>query len=100
MVKTPLMHRILLKPRIETTSKGGIIIAVDEDQAAVHCDIGEVLAIGDKAFKDFNYAEPPVKVGDTVYYARYGARVIKFDDDPQKYIICNDEDIIIRLEKE
>lgn len=96
------MHRILLKPETESVSKGGIVIPKSDKELALEAETGEVVAIGDTAFEAFGYkkGEAPIKVGDKVWFARYGARRIQFTDDPQVYIACNDEDILFKDEDE
>jgi co-chaperonin GroES (HSP10) len=44
---------------------------------------------------DFKCDTPPVQVGDEVYYAKYGAKVLKDEDTGELYIICNDEDVLV-----
>jgi len=96
------MHRVLLKPETESVSKGGIVIPKSEKELALEAETGEVVAIGDTAFVAFGYEQgkPPIKVGDIVWFARYGARRIQFNDDPTVYIACNDEDILFKDEDE
>jgi len=90
----PIMYRILLRPQIETETESGIVISYDKRKIAVDCEIGEVVYIGESAFKQFGYDEPPIKVGDQVYYSKYGARVM--DINGEMMIACNDEDIILK----
>ena len=88
-----LVHRVLLKPQIETKTASGIVLARDERSQAITSDKGTVFMIGPKAWADFGCEVPPVKIGDTVYYAKYGAKVLKDGED--FYVICNDEDILV-----
>ena len=90
-----LVHRVILKPHIEKTSKGGIVIARDERTQAINTDRGTVFMFGPKAWKDFGCKNAPVKVGDEVFYSRYGAKILKDEDTGELYIICNDEDILV-----
>lgn len=107
--KIPIGSRILLKPKIEETTESGIIKVVDKRRASIDCDVGQIVAIGDKAFgshpldyrDDDGVIHAPIKPGDWVYYAKYGARKVEFDDEPDvNYMACNDEDILMRLEDE
>lgn len=91
----PLMHRILIKPEIKTETKSGIVIATDDRRAAVDCDKGQVVAIGETAYKAFGYDSPPIAVGDRVIYAKYGARVMKIRG--ELFIACNDEDVYLKV---
>ena len=90
-----LVHRVIIKPFIEKETKSGIVIARDERSQAINSDRGTVFMVGPKAWLDFKCSEPPVKVGDEVYYAKYGAKVLKDEDTKELYIICNDEDVLV-----
>ena len=92
-----LAERVILKPFIEKTSKGGIIISRDERSQAINTDKGEILMIGPSAWYDLPQ-KPALKPGDKVYYSHYGAKVIKVDD--EFFIICNDRDILLGYENE
>ena len=90
-----LVHRVIIKPFIQKQTESGIILATDDRRQAVNSDRGEVFLIGPKAWKDFGCETPPVKVGDLVYYAKYGAKVLKDEETDELYLICNDEDILV-----
>jgi co-chaperonin GroES (HSP10) len=97
----PVLHRLLIKPmKVEEANETfkkmrelGLAIPESDtkkrEQQAV--EIGEVVAIGDTAFKDFG-GEGCVKVGDRVYFAKYSGKQVK-DVDGTEYILCNDEDL-------
>lgn len=86
--------RVILKPFIEKESKGGILIARDERSQAVNTDKGEVLMVGDSAWFD-KPVKPNLKPGDKVYYAKWGAKLLKDDESGEFYVLCNDEDILV-----
>ena len=91
-----LVHRVILKPFVETVSKGGIHIARDKRSQAINTDKGEVLMIGPEAWKAFGCVTPPVQVGDKVYYAHYGAKTIEDPDNKEGFfILINDEDVLV-----
>ena len=94
-----LCHRVLLKPKIETTTKSGIVLATSERAQAINSDQGTVFMVGPSAWKDERVFgqidQQPVKEGDTVFYAKYGAKILKDPDTSELYIICNDEDILV-----
>jgi co-chaperonin GroES (HSP10) len=90
-----LVHRVIIKPKIETTTKSGIVISTSERSQAINSDQGEIFLIGPKAWSDFGCDTPPVNVGDRVFYAKYGAKVLKDPDTNELYIICNDEDVLV-----
>lgn len=87
--------RVILKPYIEKESKGGIIIARDERTQAINTDKGEVLLVGPDAWYD-KPNRPNIKPGDTVFYAKWGAKMLQDPEDKESfYILCNDEDILV-----
>lgn len=91
---TPLLHRILIKPEpIETKSKGGIILAVDEKREQAAAEIGIVVSVGLTSFKDYGSDPSLLSKGDKVAFAKYAGKRIK-DVDETEYIILNDEDIV------
>lgn len=90
-----LVHRVILKPFVQKETAAGIILAQSERSQAINSDKGVVLMVGPQAWKDFGHSEPPFAVGDKVYYAKYGAKVLKDEDTDELYIICNDEDILV-----
>ena len=92
-----LVHRVIIKPFVTgKKTASGIVLATDERMQAVNSDRGEVFMIGPEAWKAFGCITPPVKVGDHVYYSKYGAKVLKdTDNEDNFYIICNDEDILV-----
>ena len=95
--ESSLAERVILKPFIEKTSKGGIVIARDERSQAINTDQGEVFMIGPEAWYDLPN-KPNIQVGDKVYYSKYGAKVIKPEGAEDFYIICNDKDILVVYE--
>lgn len=92
-----LGNRVILKPFIEKVSKGGIVLARDARSQAINTDKGEVLMIGPSCWYDQPEASrPKLKPGDTVFYAKYGAKTIQDLDDPEAfYILANDVDILV-----
>lgn len=103
MAIKPILHRILVKPdSIEDKDEAwkaakrlGLDIIKDErdrEQAAI--DTGTVIAYGDTVFVAFGAETNPIKVGDTVVYARYAGKVIEDPADKVRYVALNDEDVI------
>jgi co-chaperonin GroES (HSP10) len=90
-----LAHRVILKPFIEKTSKGGIMIARDERSQAINTDKGEIFLIGPKC----EFGLDQMKVGDKVYHQKYGAKLLKDEETGEMFIICNDEDILVGYEE-
>ena len=90
-----LVHRVILKPAIVKKTESGIIVASSDRMQATNSDRGEVVMIGPEAWKDFGCKKPPVKVGDKVVFSKYGAKILKFKEDDEIYLIVNDEDILV-----
>ena len=90
-----LVHRVILKPFVlGKKSEGGIILPTNQRMDAVNSDKGTIFMIGPKAWGDDK--KKPVKVGDTVFYAKYGAKVLRDEDkEDEFFILCNDEDILV-----
>ena len=90
----PAGHRVIVKPDpIEEVSKGGIIISHGSDKKRVEQaqQKGVIVAVGPTAWKAFDDGLPWAKVGDRVYFAKYGGYV--FDHEGSEYRLLNDEDI-------
>ena len=95
-------HRVLLKPHfdheeIQEGSLKGFQLDVGEtfkrEKAATV--VGEVVSIGNMAWKAFDGDNPDWKpwceVGDVVYFAKRAGKFIKIEE--EDYLIVNDEDI-------
>lgn len=109
----PCGHRVIVKADpVEITSTGGIIVIASETQKKMErsgSQVGTVVAVGPTAFKAFDRmavrqtdgsdkvigGEPWCKVGDRVYYSRYGGIfAADTEDNGEEYVILNDEDIV------
>ncbi len=89
--------RCILKPAgIKKVSDGGIdLSAISLRTMAINTDKGEIMMIGENAWYD-KATKPDLKVGDLVYYSKYGAKTIQDPDDAEQYyILLNDEDILV-----
>lgn len=75
---TPLGDRIVVKPQDEdeVRTSSGLVIP---DTAKEKPQLGEVLAVGPGEFKDGERVPVDVKVGDTVFYSKYGGTEVKHD---------------------
>lgn len=107
MAIVPVLHRILVRPdkveekdsKLKAARRAGIVLIEEEysrEQAAV--DTGEVLAIGETAFRDFNTTSP-IAVGDHIVYARHAGKLVEDPDTEEKLVILNDEDVVAILKK-
>jgi len=78
----------------------------EEQFAKVATDKGTVVAIGPMAWKlpHFGYGSPEwqpwCKVGDEVVFGKYAGKLIKHPDTKEEFMIINDDDIQMVLEKE
>jgi co-chaperonin GroES (HSP10) len=89
-----LGNRVILKPIIETMSKGGIAIARSEREQAINTDRGEVVMIGRDAWYDLPN-KPELMAGDKVVYARWSAKMLKDEQTGEFFTLCNDTDILV-----
>lgn len=87
----PLGDRIVVKQlEEEEVKKGGIIIP---DTAKEKPQRGEVKAVGPgKKNEDGKVIPLEVKVGDKVFYSKYGGTEVKIDG--EEYIIMREDDIL------
>jgi len=89
--------RLILRPLdVKRMSEGGIdLSAISERTQAINSDKGEIVMIGEAAWYD-KPVKPSLKVGDKVFYAKWGAKTLQDPKDKETfYIICNDEDILV-----
>ncbi len=91
---TPLGDRIVVKPQDEqeVRTSGGLVIP---DTAKEKPQLGEVLAVGPGEFKDGERVPVDVKVGDTVFYSKYGGTEVKHDG--QDLLILSSRDVLAIL---
>lgn len=103
----PCGNRILIKPDpVETKTKSGIVLAIDEKREGAASVTGVVLATGELAWKEFvdgkwkQVYEPYAKVGDRVQYRRYTGVIVEGETPEETYLLMNDSDVLGRVEKE
>lgn len=91
---TPLGDRIVVKPQDEqeVRTTGGLVIP---DTAKEKPQLGEVLAVGPGEYKDGERVPVDVKVGDTVFYSKYGGTEVKHDG--QDLLILSSRDVLAVL---
>mgnify|MGYP001297331211 CR=1 FL=1 len=96
MTLKPLGDRLVVKPmEAEETTAGGIVLP---DTAKEKPQKGEVIAAGPGKLLDSGKIEPmEVKVGDTIYYAKYGGTEVKIGG--EEYVILRQDDVLAVLEK-
>lgn len=84
----PIGERVLLKPKTEERTRGGIYLP---DSAKESKKEGEVIAVGTKDDKPL-----PLKKGDIVFYGGYSND--EFEVNGETYIIVDYKDILAKLE--
>ena len=86
----PLNDRVLIKRKTETESQGGIILT---ESAQEKQQQGTVVAVGPgKYTNDGKLQAMQVKVGDTVFFAKYSG--VEFDFDNEDFIVMREDDIV------
>lgn len=86
--------RVILKPLVLKSKAGIDLSAVSDRHQAINTDKGEIFMIGPAAWYD-RPIKPDLKPGDTVYFSKYGAKVLKDEETGDLYTICNDDDILV-----
>ncbi|MBD3319276.1 co-chaperone GroES [Candidatus Woesearchaeota archaeon] len=85
----PIGERVLITPKEEEKTKGGLYIPESAREGKKE---GTVVAVGE--LKDGK--EIPLKKGDTILYGGYSSD--DFEIDGQKYIILDFKDVVAKLE--
>jgi chaperonin GroES len=96
MALKPLGDRLVVKPlEAEEKTAGGIVLP---DTAKEKPQQGEVIAVGPGKLLDNGKVTPiDVKVGDTIYYAKYGGTEVKIG--AEELVILRQDDVLAVLEK-
>jgi chaperonin GroES len=92
----PLADRIVVKPmEAEEVTSGGIVLP---DTAKEKPQKGEVVAVGPgKMLDNGKVVEMEVKVGDVIFYSKYGGTEIKING--EEYVILRQDDVLAVIEK-
>ena len=90
----PLGDRIVVKPKDEdeSTTTSGLVIP---DTAKEKPQLGEVLAVGPGEFQDGDRIPLDVKVGDLVFYSKYGGTEVKVEG--EDYLVLSARDVLAIL---
>ncbi len=90
----PLGDRIVVKPKDEdeSTTTSGLVIP---DTAKEKPQLGEVLAVGPGEFQDGDRIPLDVKVGDLVFYSKYGGTEVKVEG--EEYLVLSSRDVLAIL---
>lgn len=96
MALKPLGDRLIVKAtEAEEKTAGGIVLP---DTAKEKPQMGEVIAIGPGKLLDNGKTVPmEVKVGDRIYFAKYGGTEVKLG--AEEYIILRQDDVLAIVEK-
>jgi len=91
----PLADRLVIKPLdVEETLASGIVIP---DTAKEKSQQGEVIAVGPGRLDDDGKRIPmELKVGDRVYYPKYGGQDIKIER--EEYIVLSERDVLCKIQ--
>jgi len=97
-------HRVLLRPaddvadeEVKEGALTGFKLNVGEDwkRQKASTTVGEVIEVGPMCWRAFDRDDPDwepwCKVGDVIYFAKFGGKFISIDG--EDYIIINDEDV-------
>jgi len=89
----PLGENVLVKPIEEKATASGIVLP---ESAKEKPQEGEVVAVGSGKLVDGKKVALEVKVGDKVYFEKYGPKEIKIDN--KEYYLISESDILAILE--
>ena len=102
----PAGHRVLVKPdSVEDKEipdhlrKMGFTYGESDKRRQDAVISGVVVEVGQTAWKAFDDGEPWAKVGDKVYFAKYGGFVIEHPETKEAFRLLNDEDITLVVEE-
>jgi len=100
----PCGYRLLIKPEtVETQTDSGLTIVLQENirkeqTAQVY---GIIIAIGPECWKDKKgNGKPWASEGDKVCYVRHSGKYIIDKETDEEFVVLNDEDILVIMEKE
>lgn len=90
----PLFDKVVLKEeKLETTSKNGIFLPVNDKEKP---QIASVISVGDGGNIDGKDVKMIVKQGDKVVYSKYAGSNIKIDN--EEYVVVRQADILAIIE--
>ena len=106
------IHVVVAPYKAKTMSRGGIVLAINEDRERAGAQMGTVLSIGPSAWRNELYGfkpfmgwhwngwKPWCKVGDKIFFKRYAGLEVCINDSPdlkdseREFVrILNDEDV-------
>ncbi|MCP4596219.1 hypothetical protein [Neptuniibacter sp.] len=99
----PALDRVLVRPIVETESKGGVILPkIDREKAkksrSLPTQFGEVLAVGPgPRLEDGSHCPMKVKVGDTIAWCCAVELAINYNDEE---LVVIDENALLGVVRE
>lgn len=88
-------YRLIVKPdTVETTSKGGIVMVVDENLERAAIQFGEIVSVGGECWSNNDKDTTLPKQGDRVLFAKYAGRFVKDPETEEEFMVMNDTDIL------
>lgn len=96
----PTGHHVLILPdTVEKTTASGIYLPEETRQQQQAATVtGKIIAIGKQAWVGFAEGEPWAKVGDKVFYAKYGGCLVTHEK--KEFRLVNDEDIVAIIKED
>lgn len=90
----PTPGNVLVRPEnIEKATPSGIILPEEKEQKS---QFGEVLAVGDSLWESgVKEIKAPVKVGDKVFYKKWGGNEVTIDD--EEYQLLSFGDVLAKI---
>lgn len=95
---TPAGHKILVKPKpVETKTKSGIILELNEERYQEATTEGTVVALGPTAYQKVDDGTPWCKPGDRISYGKYAGALLVDEETKEKYVVIHDVDVVAIL---
>jgi chaperonin GroES len=91
-----LMDQVVIEPRIDKVSKGGIIL-VEKDDNRIPSSEGTVVAVGPGKWESGIFVKTNVKVGSRVLYHNYPSGVKYVTDEKRALTIIQERQIVAVL---
>jgi co-chaperonin GroES (HSP10) len=91
---TPCGNKVLVKPDVVGEKQGSLYVPdVARDRKMNQQIFGELVAVGEIAWKDQGDGKPQAKVGDKVAFAQYGGFLIEDPYTKEQFRLLYDVDI-------
>ena len=95
----PCGYMVLVKPHYENKTDWGFQIVEPDRVGVAAVQEGTIVKVGPTAWKSYDDGQPWAKVGDVVYYAKYGGSIVEDKEDGEKYVLIADGDIRCVIEE-